>query len=80
MGVAGLLLLLLLLVHTFQGSHLDWVLITRICRLLFGTCRVEVACCRLKRCHCPSFRSRVSVKVTRDISRGGSLWLWLKLR
>ena len=26
MRVAGLLLLLLLLVHAFQGPHLDWVL------------------------------------------------------
>lgn len=80
MRVNALLLLLLLLVNAFQGPHLDWVLIARICRLLFGTCRVEVARCRLKRCYCPSFRSRVCVKVTRNISRGGSLWLWLKLR
>ena len=78
MGIGGLLKLLL--VHAFKGSHLDWVLIACISRHLFGTRRVEVACCRLKRCYCPSFRPGVCVKVTADISRGDSLWFRLKLR
>jgi hypothetical protein len=81
MGVAVLLLLLLLLllVDAFQGSHLDGVLIARIGRQLFGTSREEVACSRLKRCYCPSFRSGVCMKVSGNISRGGSLRFCLKL-